>query len=59
MSAEPYDQDENRHPWWTIRQDALLNALRRVEAGESADVVITELWLESDTESYSDDGDEP
>lgn len=36
--------------WHVISAQALLDALRRVEAGETADLVYTELWANSEHE---------
>ena len=33
--------------WWTISAEAFLNALRRVEAGETADIVYAEYYAQS------------
>ncbi len=33
--------------WWSISQDDFLDALRRVEAGESADTVYAEWYANS------------
>lgn len=36
--------------WWTISGDALIEALRRCSAGEDADLVYAELYVNSDHE---------
>jgi hypothetical protein len=54
MSPDPYDVDfgEGMPPfsWWSISEEAFLSALRRVEAGEKADLVYAEFYAASDHE---------
>lgn len=38
--------------WWAISGDVLLDALRRCEAGESADLVYAELYANTDVTSH-------
>jgi hypothetical protein len=38
--------------WWTISGQALMDALRRVEEGETPDLVYLELLANSDVEDY-------
>lgn len=42
--------------WWTISGQALMDALRRVQNGDSPDIVYLELSANSQTEDYRNDG---
>jgi hypothetical protein len=46
------DEDDAMTPlgWWTIKGEALLDALHRVAAGEHPDIVYAELYANSDHE---------
>ena len=44
--------------WWSISEAAILEALRRVEAGESADMVYISLYLDSDIEDVPSEGED-
>ena len=39
--------------WWAISGEELLAALRRVEAGEKADLVYAEIYANSETEDVN------
>lgn len=41
--------------WWAISEDAFLDALRRVAAGEDPDLVYAEFYANSDHEHVEDD----
>lgn len=43
--------------WWAISGEAMLDALRRVEAGESPDLVYVELYANSE-HAHEDGGSE-
>jgi hypothetical protein len=48
VSAE--DEDHDPLGWHVIGGTALLNALRRIEAGEKADMVYAEMWANAEQE---------
>jgi hypothetical protein len=41
--------------WWTIHSSIVMDALRRVEAGEHPDEVMWRLYLDSDQDLAEDD----
>lgn len=41
--------------WWAISEDAFLDTLRRVAAGEDPDLVYAEFYANSDHEHVEDD----
>jgi len=43
--------------WWAIEGDALLDALRRTNAGEDPDMIYAELYANSNIETV--EGDKP
>jgi HAMP domain-containing protein len=49
------DDDDSTWSWWTIPTDVLLDALRQVAAGDDPDVVLAELYANSEHEDYADD----
>lgn len=47
------DEGEQQLGWWVISGENFLSALRRVEAGESADLIYAEHYANSDIEDQS------
>ncbi len=48
---------EDRLGWWTISGQALLDALRRAHDGDSPDLVLAELYANSDVTNYGTEPD--
>lgn len=44
--------------WWTISGKMLMDALRRVSAGENPEMVYAELYANSKIETFDADGEE-
>ena len=47
---------EERTPrWWVIHEDDVLDALRRVQAGENPDMVYAEMYVNAEREQVEGD----